>query len=174
MRFTDDALGMISDALVEQLRELPAADGCRFCARLDHLCFTCWEIRATNAVRKIAEEGRQNAGVKFVNLTPHPIRVLDPKGNLIRQFEEAAEPARVDMGTKKVGHIGTVDIFESTFGSVTGLPDPVTDVMYIVSRTLASQLPDRYDLVIPIKFRRDSDGNIIGCRGFEINRRRPL
>lgn len=172
MRFTDYALRMISAALVEELRELPAEDGCRFCAPLDHLCFTCWEIRATNAIRKIAEEGRQNAGVKFVNLTPHPIRVLNPKGNLRASFEPSHTPARVDMGTKKVGHIGTVDIFESTFRSVTGLPEPEPDVLYIVSRTLAQQVPDRYDLVVPVKFRRDSDGNIIGCRGFEMNRRK--
>jgi hypothetical protein len=47
---------------------------------------------------------------------------------------------------------------------VLDLPDPQPEVAYVVSRLLASALPDRDDLFFPGLEVRDSEGHILGCR----------
>lgn len=39
---------------------------------------------------------------------------------------------------------------------------------YIVSRMVANALPNRKDLLVPNELVRDDQGNIIGCRSFEV------
>jgi hypothetical protein len=88
--------------------------------------------------------------MKYINLTPHPITVVD--GADTRTFPPSGSIARVEL----------------PLGPVTGVPDPQEGVQYIVSILVGEALPARRDLVIPGKQIRDTDGRIIGCRCLDL------
>jgi len=50
------------------------------------------------------------------------------------------------------------------FGSVSDLPDPQTDTIYVVSALVAQAVPDRPDVFIVDDAVRDEQGRIIGAR----------
>ena len=64
--------------------------------------------------------------------------------------------------------INDIALTRQTFGEVVDLPEPEKDVMLIVSRLVASACPDRSDLLVPGPLVRDSEGEVIGCRGLSI------
>ena len=72
--------------------------------------------------------------VKFINLTPHTIYLNDG-----RKFEPSGQIARVSSQFtilsqfKEVDLVDDVIIYEVTYGNIENLPEPDTDVIYIVS-----------------------------------------
>lgn len=110
-----------------------------------------------------------NNETTIINLTPHPITIVDGDGQVIRTFPKPAVPARA---AERLGAVeGAIDGVPvrgaTTYGAVEGLPAFRAGTAYIVSlvtvqaaraegRTLA-------DLLMPGELRRDSAGNIIGC-----------
>lgn len=110
----------------------------------------------------------------IVNLTPHPITILE-KGNIpLATFHATRPAARCSQSTSIVGgHPISEDIAiplsETTFGKVVGLPNPIPGVRFIVSRLVMSACPDRTDLLVPNELVRGEDGNIIGCRSLAVN-----
>ena len=113
--------------------------------------------------------------MKFVNLTPHAINVLDEGGNVILSLPPSGEVARVDSRRTLVGRLGPVPVFKTVFGDVVGLPDPRPDTVFVVSTlvlsALASKGVTRDDIVAPDTSPqgavRDAEGRIIGVRGFQ-------
>lgn len=102
--------------------------------------------------------------MNFINLTPHDVNIVDGDGEEGRTIPATGKVARVEMTTKKVGEVGDVPITTTVTGEVVGLPSPNDNEMYIVSRVVASALPERKDLVFPDQIVRDEDGRVIGCK----------
>lgn len=97
---------------------------------------------------------------RLVNLTAHPVRLVGPSG--VVELPSAGL-ARVRERSRVVGSLGGVDLVETDFGDVEGLPEPQDGVTFVVSRFLALARPDRADLVFPSVELRDDEGRIIGA-----------
>lgn len=96
----------------------------------------------------------------FVNLTPHPINIVD--GDTLLKHEVIPRVSEVE---EKIDTINGIDIYKKSYGQVENLPDPVNGTFYIVSAMIALACRDRDDLLIP-RTVRDENGRIIGCDGF--------
>ncbi len=111
--------------------------------------------------------------VKLVNLTPHPLHFFAGDGcELV--FEPAGSPARVEQTRALVLDLVTSDghnapVTQSSFGEVTGLPEPQPNTFYVVSLITAQALKAigrTDDILIVDAAVRDEQGHIVGCRGF--------
>jgi hypothetical protein len=109
--------------------------------------------------------------MKFVNLTPHVITLIDGP-----TFAPSGSVARVKVSRRLVCLTevdGTdnpnIRFFAPSFGEVEGLPEKLEGVALIVSAMVRNALPDREDLISPGNLERDKDGNVIGCDGFDWN-----
>jgi hypothetical protein len=102
-----------------------------------------------------------HAGVRLVNLTPHPVVVAGPGG---RVELPSAGVARVVDHERASTRLGGMDVVEVQFGDVQGLPDPAPGVLLVVSRVVALALPGRSDLLFPYGELRDAAGRIEAVR----------
>ena len=107
--------------------------------------------------------------MKIVNLTPHalnlmpagpdgPVVTIPPSGQVAR-----CAVTRVQVDTVIVDGI-TVPVNQTQFGSVSDLPDPRPDTIYVVSALVAQAVPDRRDVFIVDDAVRDDQGRIIGAK----------
>lgn len=105
-----------------------------------------------------------------INLTPHDIVItVDGRTEVIK----SSGLARCKETSVQVGLIdGWIPVFETTYGEVSGLPEPAEDTIYIVSAIVAKaeEVKSRTDICIPAKTIRDDKGNIIGCVGLNLVR----
>ena len=107
--------------------------------------------------------------MKIVNLTPHelnlmpqgpdgPVVTIPPSGQVAR-----CQVNRVQIYTVTVDGI-SVPVNKTQFGTVSGLPDPQPDTIYVVSTLVAQAVPDRRDVFIVDDAVRDNQGRIIGAK----------
>lgn len=106
--------------------------------------------------------------MEIINLTPHPINVLDTENKEIITLESKGL-ARCTQETIVVGDINGIPLTSTTFGEVQDLPEEQEDKYYVVSRLVLVACKDRKDLLVPNDLVRDQDGKIIGCRSFSNN-----
>lgn len=103
----------------------------------------------------------------IINLTPHPINIIDEEGNIIKVFESAGA-ARATQEDVEIGMLEGIPIIETTFGKIVDLPEYSQGTYYIVSAITAkaASLSGRStrDLLLTGKTVRNSDGQIIGCQ----------
>lgn len=103
----------------------------------------------------------------IINLTPHPINIIDEEGNIIKVFESAGV-ARATQEDAEIGTLEGIPIIETEFGEPIGLPEYSQGTYYIVSAITAkaASLSGRNtrDLFLTGKTVRNSDGQIIGCQ----------
>lgn len=66
-----------------------------------------------------------------------------------------------------VGEVDGIPLVMTAFGAVSGLPGPQEDTLYIVS-LLVKQAVQRQDVVSPGEIVRDANGNIVGCKNFNV------
>lgn len=103
----------------------------------------------------------------IINLTPHPINIVDEEGNVIKVFESAGV-ARATQEDAEIGTLEGIPIIETEFGEPIGLPEYSQGTYYIVSAITAkaASLSGRStrDLLLTGKTVRNSDGQIIGCQ----------
>lgn len=97
-------------------------------------------------------------GVRVVNLTPHRVVVRTEWGDRVFESEGVARVTDVDQ---PIGELADSPLVEVSVGDVTGLPGPRPGTVYLVSRVLASTLPERSDLVFPFGEIRDEAGGIV-------------
>lgn len=104
----------------------------------------------------------------MINLTPHPINLADEAGNIVATIPPSGTVARVQTASVEVVRLMGFPINRTTFGEVTGLPDPVEGVYYVAS-TLVAQAAKRSDVVAPdtgpTAVRQD--GQVKAVRGFQ-------
>ena len=58
----------------------------------------------------------------IINLTPHPINIIDEEGNIIKVFESAGV-ARATQEDAEIGTLEGIPIIETEFGEPIGLPE---------------------------------------------------
>lgn len=101
---------------------------------------------------------------KLVNLTPHPIVVLGPDGEIT--IPASGTVARCSEVSEVIGELNGVPVIRKSFGQVVNLPEPEEGVVYIVSALVAQAAKDRDDVVFPGNLVRDDQGNIKGLNAF--------
>lgn len=111
--------------------------------------------------------------MQLVNLTPHNVTVINPRGGENHVIPASGTVARMSTNRVDVDHINldgfALVFYNTTYGDPVNLPDPTPGVRYIVSALIRTALPDRKDLVSPADFVRDENGQILGCKSFDIN-----
>ena len=105
--------------------------------------------------------------MKFLNLTPHPLKIYDELGKEVLSLmpAENMRTPRVMQTNARIGEVHGVPIFQPEFGAVSNLPPAVDGVVYIVSRMVRQAVEGREDIVCPGPAIRDELGNIKGARG---------
>lgn len=98
---------------------------------------------------------------RIINLTPHDINIVDGE-----TFESQGS-ARVKVESKCIDSKCGVNIYNTQYGEVEGLPEQKKGTYYIVSMLVKQALPKRNDLFSPSGLVRDEQGRIIGCKGLE-------
>ena len=101
--------------------------------------------------------------LEFINLTPHKINLIGQDGNAIT-VAPSGTIARCSVKQEEVGELNEVTLYKSIYGEVENLPEPKEGNIYIVSSLVAGRV-NRNDVVVPCKFLRDDEGNIIGAEG---------
>ncbi|RLI31246.1 hypothetical protein DRO48_01235 [Candidatus Bathyarchaeota archaeon] len=132
---------------------------------------------------------------KFVNLTPHEIRVVRKDGSELR-LPPSGRVARLRTVSVPVGEVEGVPIVRTELGHLNkspkrlpglsregvlysisdllaeDLPEPQEGVFYIVSSMVAEALSWRKDLLAPdtspASAVRDEQGRIVGIRRFQV------
>ena len=113
----------------------------------------------------------------LINLTPHPVDVVDPEsGAIVASLPPEPEPARVEMERERLGTVVvnsvSIPITRNHLGMPSPLPEPTPGRFYIVSRAFAEAVrasgQPRSDLLVPDDPVRDDEGRITGCRGFAV------
>ena len=88
---------------------------------------------------------------------------------IARCEEHAVEVGEISTATLE--HVATgrpyvlIPVVTTVYGKVTGLPEPQTGVIYVVSSITAQACRDRNDVYVPARVVRDGLGRIIGCAG---------
>jgi len=103
----------------------------------------------------------------LVNLTPHALTVLPREGEAIT-IPTSGIVARVATARAVVECLpGGIEVFMTSFGEVTGLPEPREGFVFIVSGLVAGHpsLRGRTDVLSPGELVRGPDGQPVGCRG---------
>lgn len=102
--------------------------------------------------------------MEFINLTPHDVTLVDLETKEVRRvFKASGNLARVTTSTEVVGNIDGIDITETKFSEVYGLPEPEDGKAYIVSLAVAQRVTGRKDVLVPNGSVRDEQGRIVGC-----------
>lgn len=106
----------------------------------------------------------------IVNLTPHPINYISEGGVAI--YKNRGIVARCKVITTPIENseeLYGVKMVETTFGEVEGFPySPTNYTFFIVSQVVANALPHRKDLLVPADIVRNEQGQILGCRSFQL------
>lgn len=107
--------------------------------------------------------------MNYINLTPHVLNIHHATGGVITVAPsgEVARVATLSEAQPSLGIDGvSIPVVKTTFGEVTGLPDPREGIVYIVSRLVLEAVKDaRPDVFAPGELVRDADGRPIGCKG---------
>ena len=110
--------------------------------------------------------------VRWENLTPHPVNLLDAESNVLIIFGGTGNPQDVLRLTERIEElapIGHVPMVRKTLGGLPAdwPPHPAEgdepSIYYIVSLAVA-QHAQRRDFVVPDDVVRDEQGRILGCR----------
>ena len=107
---------------------------------------------------------KRETDMRFVNLTPHTINVLYGDGEKAIDVPPSGDLARVSQIDTPCDPIGDIPVCITSYGEVTGLPDPEEGVIYIVSGQVASAAP-RADVMSPGSLVRNKAGDPVGCKG---------
>ncbi|NPA98373.1 MAG: hypothetical protein GXO43_03245 [Crenarchaeota archaeon] len=115
---------------------------------------------------------------RIINLTPHPISIMDETEKIMCTIPPSGTVARVSQQRISAGTIDVdgvkIPVVKTVYGEVEGLPDkPEPDTYYIVSTIVAQaiiqQKPEFMGHILtpdtgPGSAMRDSQGRIIGVK----------
>lgn len=85
----------------------------------------------------------------IINLTPHEIVVRNSKGEF--RYPPSGQVCRCQVEAVACQPVDDVDVVQSSFGVLSGLPEPAKDAIYLVSTPAAqaAALQGRTDVVSP-------------------------
>lgn len=119
--------------------------------------------------------------MKIINLTPHPINVVNPSCVTYNErtnayylkdyaiFYRIIESSGVARCTTKESIIDIIDdilVYSIEYDAIKGLPEPKEGTVYIVSQIVARAAQGRDDLLVPSHLVRDGRGITVGCLSF--------
>lgn len=114
--------------------------------------------------------------LNILNLTPHKIVVYSQDEEQILltiepQKNEEGKPLflRAEVNQEPLPPLNGFPVHLNSYGVVEGMPDPKEGTVYVVSQITATALKAAGradDVYIVDKTVRDSDGRIVGCKGF--------
>lgn len=108
--------------------------------------------------------------MQYVNITPHVVTVIAKDGQEILSAPASGIKARITETHSPLGRVGEVKLTLVELGDVEGLPEMQEGTVYIASMPLLMAMSaakiQRPDVVYPLNQVRDSEGLIVGCRGF--------
>lgn len=99
----------------------------------------------------------------IVNMTPHPINLLDEDNNPIQTIAPSGDTIRLSQEEQVVDSIDGVDVLYITFSASDSLPEPIEGTYFIVSALVANAYPERIDFLMVAGTVRDENGRIAGC-----------
>lgn len=103
-------------------------------------------------------------------MTPHAVCVLDADGEVVKTYDPSGSVPRVSSTANVVSSIDGIDVVETVFGEVEGLPEARQDTVYLVSALVRLAATDRTDLVSPdtspASAVRNDRGHIVGVKRF--------
>lgn len=105
--------------------------------------------------------------VRFINLTPHQVTLVDESGNIKHVIPQSGTVLRLAEQIEPIGELDGIQIVRKRLAGLEQLPKPQAGVYYIVSLPIA-QIARRPDFVVPDDLVRDSNGTVIGCRRLAI------
>src|SRR5690606_37474001 len=92
--------------------------------------------------------------MRIVNLTPHPVTLVDVDGDEV-VIQPEASPVRIPATTIPAGEIGGIPVVvERLVDADSVLPAPQPGVVYVVARPVAERAGHRTDLVVPTQVER--------------------
>lgn len=100
------------------------------------------------------------------NLTPHPIRVVRPDGEIM-ELPPSGQVARVAAIETPAGDLDGIPLVSRTWGQVENLPAPEPGVFLVVSSLVFEAARDRNDLLVPDTGPtavRDASGQVVAVR----------
>lgn len=102
---------------------------------------------------------------KIVNLTPHPINLVNEADGTVKTITPSGTIARCAMLENPFGKLDGITLQRIMPGPVEGLPAPAGNTIYLVSAIVLSAISGsgRTDVFKPDGFVRDAQGNITGC-----------
>jgi len=103
----------------------------------------------------------------IINTTPHNVNICDTNSKVINTFLKSDNPIRLNSVSNKIGDINGIPVNSVAFGSA-DLPAFQEGIYYIVSALVKNAFQNRSDLLVAHDVVRDSDGNVVGCKGFSI------
>ena len=109
--------------------------------------------------------------MSIINLTPHQLSIHTPQG--VVAAPPSGEIARVSSSRRKVGEFEGIELWNTSYGEVTGLPEPAEGTLYVVSGMVRGAVPSRLDVASPGELLRGPDGQPIGCGGLNVNKETP-
>ncbi|MBD3004828.1 hypothetical protein IEJ02_12075 [Streptomyces sp. 5-10] len=101
----------------------------------------------------------------MVNLTPHPVRIFNGAGVVVREILASGMVARLKMDRADAGSLDGLLASRVTYGGVEGLPAPEEGTFFLVSLPTALALVGQRDDLLVIDREVREDGTIVGCRG---------
>ena len=103
----------------------------------------------------------------LINLTPHEIVLVGATGDVVERIAPTGQVARVSVTRTSTGSVGVIEIFETCFGELEGLPSAQDGDFFVVSGLAASAAKalGRQDVLSPGELVRDPEGRVVGCRG---------
>lgn len=107
--------------------------------------------------------------MNIVNLTPHALNIMPsgPTGPVVT-IPPSGLVARCEVDREQVDTVTvdgiTIPVNQTQFGTVSDLPAPRPDTIYVVSALVAQRVPGRRDVYIVDDAVRDDQGRIIGAR----------
>ena len=114
-------------------------------------------------------ENLEQLPITIINLTPHPVNLLDVDANVVITFYSEGL-ARCSQNDVIIGKLNKdIILTKTSYGEVIGLPEQAPRTFYIVSRLVLNACAGkRHDLLVPNQLIRDSEGQIVGCKSFSI------
>jgi len=97
---------------------------------------------------------------RLINLTPHPVRVVLPDGEIV--LPPSGQVARLGEEVRPAGMLNGIPVVEKRLTGL-DLPPVQPGVFYVVSLAVA-QVARREDLLVPDDLVRDERGQVVGCR----------
>ena len=110
--------------------------------------------------------------MESINTTPHDIVVIKSNGETVTYAKSSCQ-IRVSATTQCIDTVNGIDIYEETLGDPI-IDDPEDLLLHyralIVSRVVADKLKgmsefNAYELYVPGNLVRNSEGQIVGCKG---------